>query len=162
LDQGYKEEVELDSLVTQLGVGGIFAVLLIKMILEFLEKWDTRKQEKKRAETGDLPPRVDHHDIMLELMSQGKKLHVVLQKVEITEKRTEDLWHWCGKEDADGVKLMYLRGSLTEAISKLADATSKQTEVLTALARDMEEVAREQRQANEMLRALTARRKEAG
>ncbi len=45
--------------------------------------------------------------------------------------RIKDLYDWHNKEGDDGVKVWYVRKSLEEAIIKMAEATEKQTELIT-------------------------------
>lgn len=63
-------------------------------------------------------------------------------------RQVQDLWTWHNKEDDEGVKIWYVRKSLEEAITKLAENTAKQTEIL-------QEIHREQVDQRRMLRDLT-------
>ena len=124
--------IDLGSWIGQVGVGGIFVVLVLRMVFDFLEK---REKKKNNGNTSDLG-------------ATGKKVHILLQKVEKIEKQTQDLYDWHNKEDEEGVKIWYVRRSLEEAITRLSTAIETQTKVLT-------EMSREQRSTNERLARLS-------
>lgn len=51
--------------------------------------------------------------------------------------QVDNIHLWLSKEDDDGVKLYYQRRSLEEVISKLAEAVTRQTEVLAEMKNQM-------------------------
>lgn len=122
--------IDLGSWVGQIGVGGIFVVLVLQLVFKFLEKW-----RHKDGDTKDIIP-------------SGKKAAVLLQKVEKIERQTQELHDWHNKEDEEGVKIWYVRRSLEDAISRLSTAIETQTQVLT-------DMSREQRSTNERLARLS-------
>lgn len=58
---------------------------------------------------------------------------------------TKDLHVWHSKEDDDGVKVWYVRKSLENAVTKLADNIEAQTTLLTRLVDSMERLDRDVR-----------------
>ena len=54
----------------------------------------------------------------------------------LMEKQMQDLHDWQGKEDVDGVKLMYFRRSLEVSIDGLTKAIDEQTESMRKLHED--------------------------
>ena len=59
--------------------------------------------------------------------------------------QTRDLWVWHNKEDADGVKVWYVRQSLEDAIQRLADNIATQTKMLDKMITRMENLDRDVR-----------------
>ena len=55
------------------------------------------------------------------------------KKVENIVELTEDLHKWHDKEDADGVKVWYVRASLERSIEELNETIERQTRVLEKL-----------------------------
>ena len=55
------------------------------------------------------------------LKVQLKKANEVANDITLIKGRIEELHEWHDREDADGVKVWYVRHSLTEAINRLAD-----------------------------------------
>lgn len=58
---------------------------------------------------------------------------------------TKDLHDWHAKEDDDGVKVWYVRKSLENAVTKLADNIEAQTQLLSRLVDSMERLDRDVR-----------------
>ena len=54
-------------------------------------------------------------------------------------KQVDELHAWHNREDEDGVKVWYVRKSLEDAISKLADNLEQQTAVLSDMHRSLSE-----------------------
>ena len=52
----------------------------------------------------------------------------------------KDLHEWHDKEDAEGVKVWYVRRSLEDALTKLSENIEKQTQILTEIHRAQEEI----------------------
>ena len=103
------------SLLSEIGVGGIFAVLMVKEVLNFLRY---RKNGDRRA--------CDPHI---------KDMH----------KRIEDLWNWHNVTDNDGVKIWYVRRSLEEAIKKLSENIDVQTKALQEIVTEIRSTRKEVR-----------------
>lgn len=101
-----------EQLLMQLGAGGLIVLLVLREVFGFLK---TRK----------LGVSSDHllKDILEELKEQRIQMSEVLAK-------TKTLYHWHDKEDNDGIKIWYVRSSLENAIEKLAENISKQTDIL--------------------------------
>ncbi len=93
------------DIVTELGIGATFSLIIIKMVFDFVKG-------RKRNGDGD--------------SKEIEKIKVMVYKI---KDDVEDLHEWHNKEDDDGVKVWYVRRSLEDAISKLADNISRQTEV---------------------------------
>lgn len=116
----------MGSVVVQLGVGGIFAILILQLVLGFLEKWRERQAgdslvgtgrggEDDEAGSGSCP--VERYEVDVQLMAR----------------RVDDLWEWHSVRNPDGVFVWYVRSSLEDAIVKLADNIEAQTEVMRGL-----------------------------
>lgn len=137
-------EVDLGSWIGQVGVGGIFLILVLKMVLEFVEKYRAKHDPESAVgrTTGE-------HQIL------EKKLMVIMGKLDQVEKQIDDLWVWHNKEDGDGRKIWYFSSSLTAALEKLAASLDKQTQVLTEVAREQRQVIEGQKQMIDKMSKLT-------
>jgi hypothetical protein len=99
----------MSDVLTQLGVGGILVVLVLREVFNFLAK--------RNGEKGDAHP------------------HECVE----CRKMVEQLFKMHDKTDEDGVYVWYVRKSLEAAISKLGDAIETQTQVFRNLLVHMEE-----------------------
>lgn len=113
----------------QLGVGGIFAILVIREVLSFLQR------------RGDLlAPIVVPTPTECLTVEERKMLRQV-------HEWSRDLHAWHDVSDPDGVKIWYNRRSLEEAVDRLATTIEKMSEfqraefeVLKEMARDMRDL----------------------
>lgn len=142
----------LGTWLGQVGVGGIFLILVLRMVLDFVSKYEQRKAAAKSG-GGDIAAQrsatTGEHSIL------ERKLIVLLKKVEIIEKQTDDLHQWHAKEDDDGVKIWYVRRSLEDAMMKLAESMDRQTQVLAEVAREQRHVVDGQKAVIERISKLT-------
>lgn len=121
------------NMITQLGVGGVLAVMIVKMVLDFLAK--KRLNGSATSSTHDT----------FELLRQIKDVDTVLKNavIELAPlvragcERVAELHRWHDKEDEDGVKIWYLRSHLLDSIQQLntgvrefAKATCRMNELL--------------------------------
>jgi len=98
--------------LTQLGIGGIFAILMIREVLNFLK---TRKD--MGASVGDVGQRP-----------------FVQDRFDRMERQVRELYTWHAREDTDGVKIWYTRPSLERAIRELRESVDAETAAFQALA----------------------------
>ena len=126
------------ELLGQVGVGGIFAVLVIQMVLNFLKSRNDGKQED--------PTKV-----------KLKKLIEITQEtcetVKAVARKTSELYNWHSIKDADGVPIWYYRRSMEDAIDRLQISIGKQTDVLVEISR------RQDRQVEVMSRLVDTQTK---
>ncbi|HML96681.1 MAG TPA: hypothetical protein PKC29_14760 [Thermodesulfobacteriota bacterium] len=122
--------------ILELGVGLIAALMVIREVLNFLDK---RRGSDRESDS---------------LMSE----HVSDVKGSVTaiKDKVDDLHEWHNKTDADGVPLWYVRRSLEESIKALGEKIYLQIEVQTEILRHMEKM---EEHYQEMLRKR--RRKDA-
>ena len=130
-----------------LALNGVVAVLIIKEVLSFILKF--LNKNKVSPEVASMQSSIQ------DLVESGKKAREEEQELrkkeqELHEKRHEkiverlrdlkdkndDLHEWHSKTDADGVKVWYVRQSLEQAVVKLSDNISIQTEVLKDLLKE--------------------------
>ena len=109
----------MSDLLLQLGAGGLLAFLIIREVLNFLIN---RNKNDKQPDLYAVSHIHDHLDRM--------------------EGQVGDLWTWHNQNDADGVKVWYVRRSLEETVDKLADAIHDHNIVLRELALSNKELAR--------------------
>jgi hypothetical protein len=110
----------MDDLVLQLGVGGIFAVLLIKLVLDWLKPII----DKKLATEPSPPAKADpDKDAIAELVAAVGRM----------EKKIDTLHEWHNVRGQDGRLLWYYPSSLDKAIGDLAKNIEAQTEILRNL-----------------------------
>ena len=113
----------MDDALLQLGVGGIFALMIIKEVFNFLSKRNGGSKANlddstiSRKVSKDLSPKVD------------ESLHIL-----------RDLHEWHSKTDEDGVKVWYVRRSLERTIDDLSDAIKAQNELLQEQTRALRDV----------------------
>lgn len=101
----------MDTAFTQIGIGGIIALLVLREVFGFL-----------RGRNGS-----------------GKITSDDLRRIRKALEQIHDLWEWHNVSDADGVKLWYVRRSLEESMDQLSKNISKQTEVLSEMLRSINE-----------------------
>lgn len=116
---GHAAPIMLDGAWTQIGVNGIFALLLVKMCFDFMAQRRTRQNGFAAINWAKLVQEIS------------------------------DLHNWHAKTDNDGTFVWYVRKSLEDAVRQLAENIDKQTdllrqqtEVLQAVMRDVAEVHR--------------------
>ncbi len=115
--------------LVQLGVGGIFALLIIKEVFAFI----------KAKKPTHVPAQTLANNIQKNLKSiqsdNCSKEHVRMEKmIENISRQVADMYKWHDVEDSEGVKVWYVRKSLEEAIGKLSSSIEKQTELLRVFA----------------------------
>ena len=118
-----------NNMMLQLGVGAIFALLVLRLVFDFLTEYWRRKEDRGI----DSSPKIDR------VLSISKDLHVFSQRA---FPMIKDLHDWHNVNDSDGVKIWYVRGSLEKAIDKLADNLVEQTKILQQMASEMVNVKR--------------------
>ncbi len=106
--------------ILELGVGLIAALMVIREVLNFLDK--------KRGGEGD------GDAVMSEHVSDVKG------SVTAIKDKVDDLYEWHNKTDADGVPLWYVRRSLEQSIKELGEKIYLQIEVQTEILRHMEKM----------------------
>jgi len=117
----------MDDLIAQVGVGGIFAVLVIREVLNFLTKRNGADKDKG-----------------------GKLDRVILAALQEMKPKLDELHKWHDQRDQDGVPVWYIRRSLEEAVDKLAESQQmlsdnirNMTIILERLATNQDEMRRE-------------------
>jgi hypothetical protein len=116
------------ELLTQLGVGGIFAILVIRMVLDFLAK---RRNGASASATRDL----------FALVREVRDLNVILKNAVVemaplvrgTCERVAELHRWHDRVDDDGVMVWYTRKSLDESIRVLNGGVKDFTQAICRL-----------------------------
>ena len=106
--------------ILELGVGLIAALMVIREVLNFLDK------KRGNPDDGDA--------VMSEHVSDVKG------SVTAIKDKVDDLYEWHNKTDADGVPLWYVRRSLEQSIKDLGEKIYLQIEVQTEILRHMEKM----------------------
>ncbi len=106
--------------ILELGVGLIAALMVIREVLNFLDK-----KKGGPDEPGSLI---------------GEHVSDVKGSVTAIKDKVDDLHEWHNKTDADGVPLWYVRRSLEESIRALGEKIYLQIEVQTEILRHMEKM----------------------
>ena len=101
----------MNSLLTQLGVGGILVILVLREVFNFLKQYQTKKKNGNGERRFKLDQKVDR---LQTDMNTLLKLHDGTKNSKVAE-QVQDLW--------------YERAALKEAIDDLAEATKEQTKV---------------------------------
>jgi hypothetical protein len=97
----------MNSVLMQLGVGGLLAYLVIKEVLGFVTKW-------KNGRNGNSD------------RDQRRIMHQI-------NERLDRLYDMHDQKDDDGVYVWYIRRSLGDAIEHLAENIAKQTQAFDRL-----------------------------
>lgn len=97
----------MEDRLLEVGVGGLVAIMIIRMVLDFLKS--------KKGE------------------SDQKVLRCIEKNCQECLRLQRDLHIWHNVADNEGVKVWYVRRSLEEAITKLSENIGKQTEVLQGM-----------------------------
>lgn len=100
----------MDSSITQIGIGGIFAILIIKEVLSFVKGF---RNGKKNGENEAIK-------LLYEILDYCKKVHIM-----------HDI------KDSDGTYIWYVKRSLEVAINKLAENINHQTECFRDLVHEL-------------------------
>lgn len=111
------------NLLGSLPVIGIFIVLILREIGSFV------KSDRSSFFSGMSP----NKQIL-------DKLSSIETKISAIETLTSELHKWHDKEDADGVKVWYVRQSLETAILKLTDTIASQTDLIKTYPAIMESI----------------------
>lgn len=111
-----------ESKLLEIGVGGIFAIMVIKEVFGFVRHIVQAMQHRKNG---------------------GENLRAF---EDLTEKRIRDLHDWHNVRDQDGVPRWFVRqdayDKLEEAIEKLARSVERQARILERLASDLDKMKR--------------------
>lgn len=99
----------MDNTLIQVGVGGTFALLVIREVFGFVKYLKNNKSNQKEREDD-----------------QGADLPRMARQI-------DDLHQWHSLTDEEGVKIWYVRRSLEEALRELSSNIRAQTEVLQGL-----------------------------
>lgn len=139
-----EQAVGLPDWAQHVSVGGIFLILVLRTVLDFLKEW----RDKKDPDKSDSP--------------EGRKLQVVIRKLEVVEAQVQDLHTWHSKTDGDGVPVWYRRRSMEEAIVALTSVLADVKVVLTGLSHENQRqtdvlagIAHEQQRQSERLAKLS-------
>lgn len=108
----------IDARILELGVGLIAAIMVIREVLNFIER--------KKNGSG--------HDGAL----MNEHVNDVRGAVSVIKDKVDDLHEWHNKTDADGIPLWYVRRSLEESIKDLGEKIYLQIEMQTKILRHME------------------------
>lgn len=106
--------------ILELGVGLIAALMVIREVLNFLDR--------KRSSEGEPDSLIGEH------------VSDVRGSVTAIKDKVDDLYEWHNKTDADGVPLWYVRRSLEESIKDLGEKIYLQIEIQTEILRHMEKM----------------------
>lgn len=110
--------------VAELGIGGVFAILVIQMVLNFL------KSKKQSTLTPEVKLSAGLEAALGTMTTQMNQMNDIKEDIKTTIKHTEDLHQLLTVRDQDGVPLVYTKSSLERAIRDLTDTISKQSGVL--------------------------------
>jgi hypothetical protein len=106
--------------LTQVGVGGIFAILVIREVFNFLQK--------RKTPNGD----------------NGVQFHRELDtKVNEIKSLTRELHKWHSVTDMEGVPVWYVRKSLEKSIGELATNIKEQTDIIRRVGNELKDLHRD-------------------
>jgi len=108
----------MEGELTAIGATGIFIIYLLKTILPIL-----LPAMKSKAETA--------------VIVSSNKIKELTDLVYSSQSAINDLHRWCNVTDQDGVKLIYVRHSMTEALQQIATGISNIVVILDRIQADM-------------------------
>jgi len=100
------------DVLTQLGIGGIFAILILREVFNYLGKKST----------------------------SGPATACAIGDNTKAARQIERLYEWHDKEDQDGVKVWYVRSTLEKAIDKLTEAVERDAQVSERILERLDEM----------------------
>lgn len=138
----------MDQVWTQIGIGGILALLVIREFSTLLRHFIDRKMLSNDKENKEAQPMLQ--SICAECRRRIEETHMMVneigqrkQRIEEIHTQVRELHEMHNHKDGDGVFVWYVKRSLEDSIDKLAEATSRQTLLLEKFfdqyARDAEE-----------------------
>jgi len=122
----------VNDTITQLGVGGIFAILVIQQVLTFMGK----------RKNGAAPARFTIFD------SPEDRKRVVGTMVKCAE-QVNKLYDQHQVKDSDGVPVWYVRRSLEDAVKSLSTNVNKQSDLLRELVTEVKTMSKERHEADQ-------------
>ena len=114
------------NIIMQLGVGGIFAIMVIKIVLDFIK-------EKKNGNGKVVPD-----NVAKDLFTHFEDQKIEYQLVREIHAYAKWLKEIHDVKDEDGLPVWYVRRSLETAIVALAKNIESQTKVLERLINEFE------------------------
>lgn len=119
------------DLLTQLGVGGIFAVLVIREVLSFLAKKDSKNG------TGSSETERDIKAITIDTNDRVKGMSALTSRI-----------------DGDGVPMIYTPRSIVATQKEISDAQAKTTQHLSEVAKSQADFAKAQADIAESVKKI--------
>ena len=112
----------MDELLTQVGVGGIFAILVIREVFSFLEKRNGKKEGDQTLEG--------------KLVSIGKENLSIAKEINDTVTKTHDMHD---VRDGDG-EFVWWTSSLRKHVADNTAAINKNTDAINSLAGKLDKI----------------------
>ena len=123
-----------------LGPWALSAVLIVKLLISSFQ------QMKQESKIESLLKQINESlKSNFESLSDSMDVNfddLIEKNLGSVSKKVEELYNWHNITDSDGVRIWYIRRSLSEAIQKLTDTISLQTQILNSLTERMREVER--------------------
>ena len=114
--------------LAELGVGGIFALLIIREVLSFV-----KSRKPSQVQTQAVANNIQRNLKSIQSDNCSKEHQRMEKMLESMARKMDDMYKWHDVEDSEGVKVWYVRKSLEEAIVKLSSSIEKQTELLRVI-----------------------------
>jgi hypothetical protein len=127
----------MDDTLLQIGVGGIFAILLIQLVLNWLKPILLDKEDGDETLCEVLLVLNWLKPILLDKEDEADTLCEVLNRIGadvlLLSSQMRDLHAWHNVRTPDGGFVWYVPSSLEKAITSLADSIDRQTELTRLL-----------------------------
>ncbi len=136
--------------LSQLGVGAIFAILILREVFTFLKS-------KK-----DVPPQIvqlspEIENSITSMSSKVGRLHDLRHDIQRSLRQTSDLYELHNVKDQDGAPIWYSKPSLEKVIEKLADNIQTWNTVMVKVADKLEQSDRDHENIGKKLDRLLLR-----
>jgi len=126
------------SSMTSYTLEAAVALLIIKEVFVFIKWWKTGERvEHHSNEHNILKEKVDKTKEIVERISTF--FDKFITTIDDIKYQNNEMYEWHNKNDAEGVKIWYVRRSLETAIEKLTESIAIQTNVLKEILQDQRE-----------------------
>lgn len=117
--------------VTQLGVGGVFVILVLQMIFKFL------KQRRNSTPVVKLSPPFE--EAFRDMSKKVGEMHDLKPDIKKSIDKVAGLYRMHNVTDEDGRPIWYSHKSLEKAVTKLADILETQGAVMIRIAERLDQ-----------------------
>jgi len=128
----------LEESLTQLGVGGVLAFLIIKEVLGFLGKKNAGSRDAQGGATLS-----EVRDALLKISEVHTRTKVQADICANCLGKIEDLHDWHKETDSEGVRRWYFRDSWAGCLERIDASTNEQLRIIEQLTKQLQTIVEE-------------------